>query len=75
MFNERDLDAIEWIGRNYFSQVYVIARRLANDGPEADDLVQETFMKLLLHKKPFDDLRGLDFSVYHGKEFIPGQPA
>jgi RNA polymerase sigma factor (sigma-70 family) len=64
LFNERDPDATEWVCRHYFAQVYVIASRLTVDGPEPDELAQQTFIKLLKVEKPFKDFRHLELVLF-----------
>ena len=64
LFNQRDPLATEWICTHYFAQVYVIASRLIVDGPEPDELVQQTFNKLLKVKESFNDFRHLELVLF-----------
>src|SRR6185437_6267247 len=54
---EGDANAYDLLARRYLSRAVAIARRLLQDPDDAEDLVQDAFMRALSRIKSFDEQR------------------
>jgi RNA polymerase sigma-70 factor, ECF subfamily len=63
-FNEREKVATEWIYYNYQAPVQVIVERIVKNDSETEDLVAKTFVALLEHERPFENLRAIQYFLY-----------
>ncbi len=61
---ENSLDALGELLKTQRDRAYSIAARLTASGADAEDAVQEAFIKLFSRRKGFDDLEQFDLSVY-----------
>ncbi|MFB9328282.1 RNA polymerase sigma factor [Paenibacillus aurantiacus] len=55
---ERDSKALEWLYDRYEQAVYSFAYRFVGDAMLAEEIVQELFMRIWNHAKPFDPSQG-----------------
>jgi RNA polymerase sigma factor (sigma-70 family) len=63
-FNERAEDCIKWIYDFYQGPIYAFIKKLTRNSSETPDLVAKTFLVLLEHELPFENLRKLEFFLY-----------
>jgi len=63
-FKKGDQEAINSIYRNNFRQLCYFARGLINNKEEAEDIVVETFIKLLRKRNDFDTLTNIQGFLY-----------
>ena len=66
-----DARALELIYERYSRGVYSLALRLLTDGPAAEEVVQETFLKLWRQPATYQPSRGRLLRLNHGASWCP----
>jgi RNA polymerase sigma factor (sigma-70 family) len=58
-FNKRDPAEVGKVWMNYYPLVSEIIGNLTNDSPESKEMVSDTLIALLKHKKPFESMEAI----------------
>jgi RNA polymerase sigma-70 factor (family 1) len=64
LLNARKPDAIAWAYSEYYSFVFTVARKFVNSYSDTQDIVEETFEKLMRSKTQFDSVTKIKYFLY-----------